>query len=345
MHSQQLQFSYCLTQASRLSLFVMLLALALVLLQNERPVAYYSRKMTAAERNYVVTEQDLLATVEALRVFRCYLLSGQQFNLVTDNRPNTFLQTQPILSRRQARWSEYLQRFHFNWVHRPGRRNVADPLSRNPDFVALHASLAVMTRSAASKQPSSSSAAPPLGQKRNGGVPASGAVTVPPSKRRKLSSGVPRAVVGTPPSDPAESVVDGAPASSSAVDTDDVQDATFIDDVIEAYAADPFFADENNTAGMSLIEGLWWKESCIVVPNSADTKRLVLKAMHDHPLAGHLGVTKTTKAINNRFFWRNAHQEVRDYIRHYPSCQLQTSNPSKPTGFGCSTFCLAYCHH
>ena len=92
--------------------------------------------MTAAERNYVVTEQELLACVEALRVFRCYLLLGQQFNLVTDNRPNTFLQTQPILSRRQARWSEYLQRFHFNW---PGRRNVADPLSRNPDFVALHA--------------------------------------------------------------------------------------------------------------------------------------------------------------------------------------------------------------
>ena len=63
--------------------------------------------MTAAERNSVVTEQELLATVEALCVFRCYLLSGQQFNLVTDNRPNTCLQTQPILSRRSARWSEY----------------------------------------------------------------------------------------------------------------------------------------------------------------------------------------------------------------------------------------------
>ena len=86
-----------------------------------------------------------------------------------------------------------------------------------------------------------------------------------------------------------------------------------------------------NTAGMSLIEGLWWKEGRIVMPNSADTKRLVLKAMHDHPLAGHLGVTKTIKAINSRFFWRNAHQEVRDYICQRHSCQLQTSNPSKTT--------------
>ena len=57
--------------------------LALVFMQQQRPVAYYSRKMTSAERNYVVTEQELLATVEALRVFCCYLLSGQQFTVVT----------------------------------------------------------------------------------------------------------------------------------------------------------------------------------------------------------------------------------------------------------------------
>ena len=81
--------------------------------KKKRPVAYYSRKMTSAERNYVVTERELLATVEALRVFRCYLLSGQQFNLVTDNQPNTFLQTQPTLSRRQARRSEIFFFFFF----------------------------------------------------------------------------------------------------------------------------------------------------------------------------------------------------------------------------------------
>ena len=48
--------------------------------------------------------QELLAIVEALGVLRCYLLSGKQLNfrLVTDNTPNTLLQTQPILSQRQA---------------------------------------------------------------------------------------------------------------------------------------------------------------------------------------------------------------------------------------------------
>ena len=160
-----------------------------VLFQQGQPLAYYSRKMSAAERNYVVTEQELLATVEAMRVFRCYLLSGQQFTLVTDNQPNTFLQTQPHLSRRQARWSEYLQRFNFCWVHRPGRHNVADPLSRNPDFKSLNALIAVATRSSANRHSSSSSpatAAEPSAQKRkrNDDAPATGANSQPVGCRK-----------------------------------------------------------------------------------------------------------------------------------------------------------------
>ncbi len=107
--------------------------LGAVLMQEGRPVAFYSRKMTAPERNYVNHEQELLACIVALKQFRCYL-QGNHFVLVTDNKRNTYLETQVTLSRRQARWSEYLQRFHFTWTHRPGRTNVADPLSRNPDF-------------------------------------------------------------------------------------------------------------------------------------------------------------------------------------------------------------------
>ena len=91
----------------------------------------------------MVTEQELLATVVALRIFSCYLLSGKQFNLVTDNKPNTCLQSQPTLSRHQAHWSEHLRCFHFNWVHRAGRHNVADPLGRNPASNHLDALLAV----------------------------------------------------------------------------------------------------------------------------------------------------------------------------------------------------------
>jgi len=106
--------------------------LGAVLLQEGRPVAFESRKLTSAELNYITTEAELLAVVHALKIWRCYL-EGTKFVVVTDHCPNTFFQTQPMLSRRQARWSEFLQQFDFRWEYRPGRTNVADPLSRRPD--------------------------------------------------------------------------------------------------------------------------------------------------------------------------------------------------------------------
>jgi hypothetical protein len=53
-------------------------AIAAVLSQEQadgtvRPVAYYSHKMSPAERNYMVGQQELLAIVEAVQHWRCYL--------------------------------------------------------------------------------------------------------------------------------------------------------------------------------------------------------------------------------------------------------------------------------
>ena len=105
-----------------------------VLLQEDRPLAFESKKLTGAETRYTTTEQELLASVHAMAIWRCFLegLPKDQVTLVTDHHPNTCLPTQPNMNRRQARWSEFLQRFNFNWIYRPGRQNVADPVSRLP---------------------------------------------------------------------------------------------------------------------------------------------------------------------------------------------------------------------
>src|SRR3569623_267992 len=104
--------------------------LGAVLLQEGYPIAFESRKLNSAELNYTVTEKEMLAVVHALRVWRCYL-EGAQFTVFTDHVSNTFFQTQPSLSRRQARWSEFIQRFGvFKWEYLKGERNVADALSR-----------------------------------------------------------------------------------------------------------------------------------------------------------------------------------------------------------------------
>ncbi|KAJ9520744.1 hypothetical protein QJQ45_007613 [Haematococcus lacustris] len=101
----------------------------------ERVVAYHSRKLLPAERNYPTHEQELLSVVEALKVWRHYLL-GVQFTLLTDNWANKHLQSQPHLDcKRQARWMEVLQDYNCHIDHIPGKHNVvADALSRRPDY-------------------------------------------------------------------------------------------------------------------------------------------------------------------------------------------------------------------
>jgi hypothetical protein len=86
------------------------LGLGAVLLQKSHHVAFESRKANSAKLNKKVTEKEMLAVVHALRVWRCYL-EGADFTVYTDHVSNTFFQTQPNLSRQQARWSEFLQRF------------------------------------------------------------------------------------------------------------------------------------------------------------------------------------------------------------------------------------------
>ena len=93
-------------------------------------MAFESRKMNPAEQNYPTHERELLAIIHALRTWRHYLL-GRRFTIVSDHHSLKFLQTQPNLSKRQARWLELLAEFDYEIVHRPGKSNVvADALSR-----------------------------------------------------------------------------------------------------------------------------------------------------------------------------------------------------------------------
>ena len=110
-----------------------------VLLQGQRPIAFYSYKMNAAERNYLTGEQELLAVVKSLQHWRYYLEGCVKLTVVTDHKPNTFLTTKPAaqLSRKQVNWQSILSRFDFEWEYRKGAYNIADPLTRHPYLLTL----------------------------------------------------------------------------------------------------------------------------------------------------------------------------------------------------------------
>ena len=103
-----------------------------------QPIAFMSHKMNAAERNYPVHEQELLAVIHSLREWRHYL-HGAKFEVITDHMSLKHFLTQPRLSARQARWAEFMQEFDMKITHRPGKLNqAADALSRRPDHLEMN---------------------------------------------------------------------------------------------------------------------------------------------------------------------------------------------------------------
>ena len=116
-------------------------AIGAVLFQTDangisRPVAFTSRKLQPAERNYPTHEQELLAVVHALKTWR-YYLDGSHFIVYTDHATLRHFPTQPKLTRRQARWMELLQEYDFDFKYKRGVDNVVpDALSRRPDHHA-----------------------------------------------------------------------------------------------------------------------------------------------------------------------------------------------------------------
>ena len=103
---------------------------------GQQPVAFMSKKMLPAERNYPTHDKELLAIVRALSEWRCYLHgAAHPISIVTDHRSLQYLNSQPTLSGRQARWVEMLQEFDMRILYRPGKENhVADALSRRGDY-------------------------------------------------------------------------------------------------------------------------------------------------------------------------------------------------------------------
>jgi len=54
-------------------------------LQEGKPIAFYSRKLNPAQTRYTTTERELLSIVETLKEYRNILL-GQQIEVFTDHK-------------------------------------------------------------------------------------------------------------------------------------------------------------------------------------------------------------------------------------------------------------------
>lgn len=99
---------------------------------HTQPIAFYSRKLNKAERNYNVHDRELMAIRDAFRSFHSWLHgSPKPVKVYSDHKAlEHFLHTTK-LTQRHARWAEELGEYTFQIQHVPGRENgAADGLSR-----------------------------------------------------------------------------------------------------------------------------------------------------------------------------------------------------------------------
>jgi len=296
--------------------------LGAVLLQHEKPLAYESRRLIPAEVNYTTGEQELLAVVHACKTWRCYL-EGPEFTVVTDHNPLTHLPTQPNLSRRQVRWVEYLSRFNFKWLYRPGASNAAaDALSRYPRCTRCTLAVCLLaTRSKTKSAPGAIAQLTPSHQssKRQRREPNRFVPEGPGSSRGGDEPCVPPPEMPDMPSPNHTAEPEG---------TVDIYEA-----VATAYETDNWFKNEQHTKNYTFKDGLWYTDSGqLIVPNMPDIRHAIMHEMHSTPIYGHAGITKTKKQLQKLFWWPTMLADVIQFVKQCPSCQVNKSSTQKPAG-------------
>jgi transposase InsO family protein len=101
-----------------------------VLLQEGKPVAYFSEKLSGPSLNYSIYDKELYALVRTLETWQHYLWP-KEFVIHSDHESLKHIRSQGKLNRRHAKWVEFIESFPYVIKHKKGKENViADALSR-----------------------------------------------------------------------------------------------------------------------------------------------------------------------------------------------------------------------
>ncbi|KAG7599432.1 Reverse transcriptase domain [Arabidopsis suecica] len=106
------------------------LGIGAVLMQDHKPIAFFSEKLGGATLNYPTYDKELYALVRALQTWQHYLWP-KEFVIHTDHESLKHLKGQQKLNKRHARWVEFIETFPYVIKYKKGKDNVvADALSR-----------------------------------------------------------------------------------------------------------------------------------------------------------------------------------------------------------------------
>jgi hypothetical protein len=274
--------------------------------ETARPVAFDSMPLRGAELNYPVHEKELLGIVRALKKWRPDLL-GSSFTVITDHRTLENFGTQKDLSRRQARWMEFMSQFDAKIVYVKGEHNTAaDGLSRIP--LTDSSSLACE-------------------QAMGAGEAFCGAI-LPTTILHTENTDALRAATGL-------SLRDDLPMETAAAILNVSTDNELLMKIRDGYDCDPWCKKLTSAAtGSSLVrrvDGLWFMGDRLVVPRVPEIRETLFRLAHD--TLGHFGAEKSYSALRDSYYWPGMRSDIeRGYVPSCLDCQRLKGSTSKKAG-------------
>ena len=308
------------------------------------PVAFYSRKMTSAEVNYTTGDQELLAIVACFKTWRHYLEGAHhKVTVLSDHANLQTFNTTMSLSRRQARWAEYLSTFDFVVFHRPGKNNPADAPSRRPDLM-VQQPLKKVSWNKLQLAPKGANPFPKGTRPRKDASPESNRTKPLPTGTLPRKIGESKTLSLAYLSKMEEwdvksfltlgrTMVAEAKDISLAVLSD--IEISLQDKIKKSLETDEFaqevLARPEDHDDFTWSNGMLFYDGTRIYVPEEDRER-ILHDNHDSPLAGHFGQAKTAELISRNFYWPGLRDSVRDYCRTCDSCQRIKTPRRKPNG-------------
>ena len=90
---------------------------------NHWVISFASTVLSSCERNYTVTEKELLSVVFSCIKFHTFIL-GYPVTIRTDHRSISFLKNCKLNHGRLTRWVLILQEYNLDWEYIPGKKNI-----------------------------------------------------------------------------------------------------------------------------------------------------------------------------------------------------------------------------
>lgn len=274
------------------------------------PIAFLSKSMTPAEKNYDIYDKEMLAIVRALEAWRHYIDGNkEQVKVITDHKNLEWFTKEQKLSGRQLRWIERLSYYDFVIIYRPGPQSgKPDALSRRPDH-----------------RPEGGVEDPPQIFLREGQYESlAGTITVDPIFSSTI---VHLATTQVAARAPDHAILD---LIRTALPRDPTLKA-----VLAFFANDPDLAPANIRHEFSdyvYDNDLLFFRDRIYVPHDDDIKRAILELRHDSPLAGHPGQAKTLELVSREYYWPSMKSWVNRYVDGCELCQRTKPRRVKPHG-------------